>query len=119
MKNSIKVEEQLEKIVFDKENLNNLKEALVKTKTGELSITELGTKILELRSDILNTLIEFIPFHLKLTNTDKALTEFTNTISDTNQLKEALKEKDQLLEVISSRINKIYENLENDIKSLE
>ena len=113
MKCIIKIEEQLENIIFDKENLERLREALKKAKTGVLSIVDLGKKILELRSDLLSALIKFIPFHLKLTNTDKSLTEFTKEKSDYDQLKQNLKEREELLETIGSRINKIYENLEN------
>ncbi|UCC19886.1 MAG: hypothetical protein JSV62_01005 [Promethearchaeota archaeon] len=117
MENSIKIEEQLEKIVFDKDNLKTLKEALMMAKTGEISITNLGKKVLELRSDILNALLDFIPFHIEQANKNKSIREFTKENSDLDQLEKEIKEKNQLLEVIGKRINKIYKNLENDMKS--
>jgi len=111
MKKGPPIEEQLENIVFDKDNLNRLKEALRKTRTGKLTLNELGKKILEFRADILKVLIDFVPFHLKQTYTNNTLKDFTNEHSNTNQLEIELKEKDQLLGTLGTRLNKILENL--------
>lgn len=113
MQNAYNLEEMLEKIVFDKDNLNNLKSALNKIRNGELSVSELGKIIVELRSRILERLIEFIPFHLKQAQTYNVLTEFTEDHSNTSQLEHELEERNQLLETVGRRINRIYEKLRN------
>jgi hypothetical protein len=111
------IDKLLEKIVFDKDNLSELKNALNKTKSGELSVSELGKKILELRSHILKKLIEFIPFHIKQTYTHNALTEFSENTINKSQLEHDLEEKDRFLEKIGQRINKIYEKLSNGLET--
>ena len=111
MENNINIEEVLEKIVFDKDNLVELKKALIIAKSGELSITDLGKKILELRSRIFEALKRFIPFHLKLTTNHNSLEQFSKKSFNTVQLERELEEKNQLLETIELRINQLIENL--------
>ncbi len=111
MENNINIEEVLEKIIFDKENLAELKKALIIAKSGELSIPELGKKILELRSRIFESLKKFIPFHLKLTTNHNSLEQFSKKSFNAAQLERELEEKNQLLETIESRINQLIENL--------
>jgi hypothetical protein len=115
MQKDIDLEEILEKIVFDKDNLNKLKEALQMTKSGDLSIIDLGKKILELRSLILKALVELIPFHLKLTNTNNSIEDFTGKRPNVPRLEQELEERNELLETIGSRINNIYEKLRNKL----
>jgi hypothetical protein len=117
MDNSLHIEEMLEKIVFDKTNLVELKDGLMKLKTGELSIDRFGKKILELRGHILQRLIEFFPFHLKQAHTTKTLSEYTENGQNTSQLKKDLEKKDHLLETIGTRIHKLYEKLSSDLES--
>lgn len=119
MQNKIDIEEILEKIVFDKDNLDDLKKVLMEARSGKISIKDLGKTIIKLRAHILEALKEFIPFHLKRESTSKSLAEFTQRSPNSPQLENELEEKNQLLETIGLRINKIYETLNNDLEGTE
>lgn len=107
------IEEFLERIVFDKENLKDLKKALIKAKSGEISINDLGKEILGLRAKILLALKDFIPFQLKQENINNMLTEFNEENPTISQLEHELEERNKLLENIGNRINVIFEKLNN------
>lgn len=107
------LEEMLEKIVFDKDNLIKLKSAIDKVDSGEISLKELRQKIIELRVLLLNGLIKFIPFYLKLATTKKSLGEFSQNKTNTTQLGQELQERNELLEKVGSRLNRIYETLKD------
>ncbi|MFX0136971.1 MAG: hypothetical protein ACFFDN_25255 [Candidatus Hodarchaeota archaeon] len=108
------IEEILEKIVFDKDNLAILKTAINKVDSGEISSKELRQQIIELRTRLLNRLIKYIPFYLKLVTTKKSLGEFSKDKTNTTQLQQELQERNELLKKVGSCINKIYFNLIND-----
>ncbi|MFX0004442.1 MAG: hypothetical protein ACFE9C_04730 [Candidatus Hodarchaeota archaeon] len=111
------LEEMLEKILFDKDNLGDLRKALTKTRKGELSFSDLGKCILELRSRIMDRLLEFIPFHLKQAYTNNTLTEFAGKNSDSFQLEHELEERNSFLEKIGLKINSLYEKLKSDLEA--
>lgn len=107
------LEEMLEKIVFDKDNLAILKTAINKVDSGEISLKELRQQIIDLRVRLLEGLIKYIPFYLKQTTSKKSLVEFTMNNTNNNQLEQELKERNELLEKVGSRINRIYETLKH------
>jgi len=107
------ITEMLEKIVFDENNLGKLKIALNQLKSGELSIKELRETIIELRAEMFEALLKFIPFQLKLRSAKKDLSQYTEVHPDSSQLEQEIQEKNSLLETIGSRLNRILENLDN------
>lgn len=110
------LEEMLEKIVFDKDNLVMLKTAINKVNTGEISLKELRQQIIELRARLLDGLIKFLPFYLKQATTKKSLGEFSQNKTNTSQIQQELHERNELLEKVGSRINRVYETLKDKLE---
>jgi hypothetical protein len=117
MQNNINLEEVLEKIIFDKDNLTMLKEVINKVGTGQLSLRELRQKIIELRAHLLDELVKFVPFYIKQTASVNSLKEFTQDEYNITKLENELREKNEFLTRIGSRINNVYEKLKNTIEN--
>lgn len=102
--------EILEKIVFNETQLTVLKKGIEKVATGYLTPKDLRKQIIELRIRLIEELIEFFPFYLKQSLTEKKLTSFTD-LNNSSSLLEELNEKNNLLEEIGFKVNNIYINL--------
>ena len=100
--------EMLEKLVFDENQLQILKEKIEQVANGTLSSKLLRKQIIDFRMTIMERLFEFFPFYVKQSSIQKQLTNFIDH-SDDNF--EDIEEKNKLLEEISVRIKKIYKNL--------
>jgi len=111
------LEEMLEKIVFDKGNLAILKTAIDKVNTGEISLKELRQQIIELRARLLDGLIKFLPFYLRQASKKKSLDEYTTNDTNTGKLQEELQERNELLEKVGSRIDRVYETLKDKLEN--
>ncbi|MFX0104429.1 MAG: hypothetical protein ACFE75_02930 [Candidatus Hodarchaeota archaeon] len=115
MQKNNNLEEMLEKIVFDKENLTILKNAISKVDTGEISLKELRQQIIELRVRLLDNLLKFFPFYLKQAITEKSLRDFTQDTNNMAQLEQELEERNELLEEVGTRINRVFETLKDKL----
>ncbi|MFW9826722.1 MAG: hypothetical protein ACFFEY_03770 [Candidatus Thorarchaeota archaeon] len=104
--------EMLEKLVFDENQLLILKEKIEQVANGTLSSKLLRKQIIDFRMAIMERLLEFFPFYVKQSSTQKQLTNF---LDHSNDKFEELEEKNRLLKEVSVRINKIYENLVKQI----
>lgn len=113
MVNKPNINDMLEKIVFDEHNLRKLKVALNQFQDGELSIKQLGQTLIALRGEIFEALKTFIPFQLKLVGTNKSVSEFAGRASNSTQIQLELNERNTILETIGTRLNKIFEYLNN------
>jgi len=98
----------LEKILFDRRQLDVLKEAIDDVSTGKINSKELRERILRFRIQIKDKLCEFFPFYSKQMDVEDS---FKLKFKPQIQSREDIKEKDQLLEEVSLRINNIYSKL--------
>ena len=94
----------LEKIVFKETEFKDLKNIINSLREGEHNFGHLKKKIIEFRIRILREITEFISFHLN----QQQKTAKSNKIFE---LKQDLQEKEQFLELIAQKIEKIYQNL--------
>lgn len=104
----VKIQETLEKIVFNSEELNHLKIAINELILGKLKSKPFKTYILNSYARILEEILSFIPFVLD--QQINRLREYHPSLSN------EIMEKDNLLEEFGQRINNIYLNLNNFIK---
>jgi len=98
----------LEKILFNKKQLDILKNSIEHVSTGKFTPKQLRKQIIKFRVQIIDKLIEFFPFYHKQIFLEESL---GSDNKPNPQIRENLKEKNQLLEEISLRINKIYSKL--------
>ncbi len=111
MQEEPQLDDMLEKIVFEEKNLQKLRNAINRFQSGELSIKAFREQLLLLRVEILDALKLFVPFQINLVSVNKSVSEFAEEGSNSSQLQQDLKERNELLETIGSRLNKIFENL--------
>ena len=105
--------EMLEKLVFEEEDLKNLKFSIEHVVKGHMTTKQLREQIIESRSKIIERIIEYIPFYIKQWAIGNSINEFTSSpsIDSNSELEEKSNEKDKFLEEIGIRINKIHEKL--------
>ena len=101
---NLKIQETLEKVIFDHEELILIKNAINELIIGALKPSQFKRLILNSYVRILEDITSFIPF---------VLDQHLNGLKSHNpELLKELKEKDKLLEEVSQKINIIYLNLQ-------
>lgn len=103
----------LEKIIFDENDLNKLKQTINDLTLGLIEPKKLKEIIINSRFRLLEELLEFFPFYLKHDNFQHSVEEFTNESDLDPCLNEELKEKDELLQELGNRIDKIFNKLKD------
>ena len=102
--NSSKIQEFLEKVIFDHEELNSLKKAINELTVGTLKPQLFKRIILNSYVRILEDITSFIPF---------VLNQHLYSLKSYNpELLKELKEKDAFFEELGQKINKIYLSLQ-------
>lgn len=107
--------ETLEKIVFNEELLDVLKNAIDGATADKMSSKQLKLLIIEQRTKIFEDLLEFFPYQVENYLALNSLDEFTSNQVDP-ELNRELEEKNQFLEEVSMRINRIHEKLRDNLK---
>lgn len=110
MKMNDQLYEVLEKIVFNEELLDVLKNAIDGATVDKMSSKQLKLLIIEQRTKIFEDLLEFFPYHVKQYLILNSLDAFTNSQGDP-ELNRELEEKNQFLEEVGIRISRIHEKL--------
>ena len=100
----------LEKILFDSEHLEILKDTINKVSIGQLVPKELWKLIVEKRAQLMEEVIIFVKFQRKQT-----IDRISTTVPTDTEHK--LKEKDEKLEEVGIRINRIYQKLLEKMES--
>ena len=104
----------LEKIIFNENDFNNLKQTINDLTLGLVEPKKLKEIIINSRYRLLEELLEFFPFYLKHNNFQHSMEGFTKESENPDpHLIEELKEKDDLLQELGNRIDNIF----NKIKS--
>jgi hypothetical protein len=119
----MEIDPGLEKIVFNKGNLTKLK--MVKSKIDVILAKEgleglkkyVGESFLGLLAELLPELQKFFEFNLKQAIDKENINDYTENGSNVDRLQQDLKEKNNLLETVSTRLNHLYETLSSDFEN--
>ena len=94
-------EHVLEKIIFDEDELTELKNIVGEFAKGNVQPIQLKKEILLCRSRMLEDLKEFVLFYINSKKQEKEL----ETVDF--KLKQELKERTELLEIVANRVNQL------------
>ena len=101
-------EQVLEKIIFDEEELIELKGVVGEFTEGKVQPIQLKKKILLCRSRMLEDLIEFLLFYINSKKQEKELKTMDF------KLKQELDERNELLEMVANRVNQLVAKLKKN-----
>ncbi len=101
-------EHVLEKIIFDEDELNELKIVVGEFTKGNVQPIQLKKKILLCRSRILEDLKEFVLFYINSKKQGKEL----ETVDF--KLSKELEERNEFLEIVANRVNQLVAKLKKD-----
>ncbi len=102
--------DMIEKVLFDEDQLNELKLIINQLYAGKLSPKELRGHILKQKERDLGKLFELISFFIKSEQPDNSSREFTYKSLD-NEVLSKLQEKNEFIEKMGVRINSLVNNL--------
>jgi hypothetical protein len=106
----------LEKIIFDENDFNKLKQTINDLTLGLIEPKKLKEIIINSRFRLLEELLEFFPFYLKHDNFQHSVEEYAKeSVNPDSRLIEELKEKDEFLQELGNRINNIFNKLKSKI----
>lgn len=110
------IEQLIEKIVFDKEELETLKIAIKNFTEGKTSAKELKVLLLQCRGRMMEDITDFFLLFAEKRIKDQLQTEKSKSrsISTTkieSTLREEIKEKNELLEIVARRVNRLVSRL--------
>ena len=104
----------LEKIIFNENDFNNLKQTINDLTLGLIEPKKLKEIIINSRFRLLEELLEFFPFYLKHDGFQLSVEEFTKVSENPDpRLIEELKEKDEFLQELGNRIDNIFNKLKD------
>ena len=101
-------EHVLEKIIFDEDELNELKIVVGEFTKGNIQPIQLKKRILLCRSRILEDLKEFVLFYINSKKQGKEL----ETVDF--KLSKELEERNEFLEIVANRVNQLVAKLKKD-----
>jgi hypothetical protein len=98
-------EQVLERIIFDEEELTELKNVVGEFAKGNVQSKQLKKKILLCRSRMLEDLKEFVLFYINSKKQEKELETVDFKVS------QELEERNELLEIVANRVNQLVAKL--------
>ncbi len=101
-------EQVLEKIIFDEDELSELKNIVGEFAKGKVQPRQLKKEILLCRSRMLEDLKEFVLFYINSKKREKE----PETVDF--ELKQKLEERNELLEILANRVNQLEAKLRKD-----
>ncbi|MFW9987740.1 MAG: hypothetical protein ACFFC3_03715 [Candidatus Odinarchaeota archaeon] len=107
----------MENVLFNKQNLEELKELINNLRIGKTLTRDLKEFILLFREEALNELLQMFKFYAKQMTTKEQLSEFTS--KKKNHEIEELQQKNELLTIVASKVESIYEKIKENIKLIE
>ena len=101
-------EQVLEKIIFDEDELTELKNIVGEFAKGKIQPIQLKKRILLCRSRMLKDLKEFVLFYINSKKQEKELETLDFKVS------RELEERNELLEIVANRVNQLVAKLNED-----
>jgi len=115
-------EQVVEKIIFNDNELEELKIAIRNFTEGKISAKELKRLLLQCRGRMVEEITDFGLFFARkrttnLIQTVKHTQQPSSSTKVESQLRKEIEEKDELLEIVAKRVNKLVSKLNNDDSS--
>ena len=104
---TVDIKNLVEKIVFDEDHLFELKEVLNQLNENKINLKEVKQVILNQKKDIMESIIDLFSFYLNQQQSRAFLNESGEKIE---KLQLQVKERENLLEEIGKRLEKITNN---------
>ena len=104
---TVDIKNLVEKIVFDEDHLFELKEVLNQLNENKINLKEVKHVILNQKTDIMESIIDLFSFYLNQQQSRAFLNESGEKIE---KLQLQVKERENLLEEIGKRLEKITNN---------
>ena len=113
------VEQLIERIVFDEEELETIKIAIKNFTEGKTSAKDLKVLLLQCRGRMMDDITDFIFLFAKKRSknqleAEKSKSRSTSTTKVESQLREEIKEKNELLEIVAQRVNQLVSKIDTD-----
>jgi hypothetical protein len=109
------IEQIVEKIIFNKSELDQLKIAIKNFSIGKINSKELKQLLLQCRGrmvDEVTDFVLFIPGRFKNRQVEKSQEEKLNSSTKVeSQLRKEIEEKNELLETVAERVNRLVSKL--------
>ena len=105
--------EMIEQVLLNEKDLESLKLLIKDLSVGRIDSKQLRIAIIKSRANALERIIEIFPFFHKRILNQQEIDKFTADNNSHPELIQELKEKNNFLEEIGIRINKIVSNLKN------
>lgn len=105
--------EMIEQIILNKQELETLKLLINDLSTGKIDSKQLKIAIIKSRANALKRLIDIFPFFHKRIVNQKEIDKFTGNNTIDPGIIQELEEKNNFLEEIGIRINKIVNSLKS------
>ena len=111
-------ENMVEKIIFDDNELENLKIAIKNFTEGKTTAKELKGLLLQCRGRMVEDITDFAFFFAEkrtknLLQAEKDKEQLPSTTKVESQLREEIREKNELLEMVAQRVNKLVSKFSN------
>jgi hypothetical protein len=116
-------ENMVETIIFDQEELEELKIAVKNCSEGSVSAKELKTLLLQCRSRMVEAITDFTFYYAKkrskilmqtMTKEDKS----SSSPDVESKLRKEIQERNELLETVAKRVNQLVSNLPNEDQAM-
>ena len=110
-------EQVLEKIVFDEEELEQLKISIREFSRGKIDAKHLKQLLLRCRDRIVNDVSQFLTFCIDRIKQEDLTSKFNKECKDdfpiqnNIQIQQELFEKNELLKIVADRVNNLTKNL--------
>ncbi|MFX1572782.1 MAG: hypothetical protein ACFFB0_08535 [Promethearchaeota archaeon] len=104
----------LEKVIFDEEELENLRQSIDRLSKGQCKPIEVKRQILEFRADLLEQLQGIFQFYHNSFAPKPVNHEIHTQLQEKNRL---LEEKDTLFEELGKRISNICQRLKDQLQN--
>ena len=113
-------EQVVEKIVFDEEELEELKMTIKNFTDGKIQAIQLKQKLLQCRARMVEDISNFLSFCIDRMKIDQHSSDTTDNeqkaqiLQSDVRLQTELNEKNELLKVVANKVNNLVANLKKD-----
>ncbi len=107
----------VEKIIFNEQDLNNLKNSIEYFSSKRIGVKEIKQKIVDYLMTIYNNLLKFLPYYLKSATNQNLIERYNSNEVSNDKLKKLeieLSEKNKFLEEVGSVIDRIFNKVEKN-----
>ena len=116
-KENLNLYQQIEKILFNENNLNTLKNSISNLSKGVLTSKRVKEQIIEFRLNAVKEIVKLFNFYHKQLTIVTSLDEYSS-IPNNHNLEQELSEKNQFLQVVAKRIRDIYSKLKLKLENV-